>query len=362
MTVLHKAKLSCNCMPSNNPPLVSVVVPMYECERYIAKCLESLLKQTFTNFEVICVDDASPNNCLEIARECVAGDGRFSFFELPTNSGQSTARNVALNNARGTYIILLDADDYLVPDALEKIASRMETGGLDDLYFNAKSFYEDKAAFTTLVEDFEGRMPFEGIATGPELFTFFENNNQFFPHGALRAVRRGLIEKNNIRFVEGIIHEDLLFTLQTLIHSKRSSFLSDQIYMRRIHVGSTMATPRKTMRNITGHLVSINWMHQYLLEHAEELDAGFIDAMSHRMNAYLDICAQDYLNDVTDAEKQEYLVSLSPDERIRFNLQVAMRAESWREIYESLNWRIGKAATAFPRALKDGLSFLNSKQ
>ena len=339
-------------------PTVSVIIPMYCCERYIEECLNSLMQQSFQDFEAICVDDASPDNCLEIARQLTQDDNRFTFLELDTNSGQSAARNVALDHARGTYVVLLDADDYLTSDALEKVVTRMQSDDLDDLYFNAKSFYEDKAAFATLVEDFEGRIPYEGTASGPELFTFFETHGQFFPHGALRAVRRDLIEDHQIRFVEGIIHEDLLFTLQTLVRSKRSGFLSDQIYMRRIHVGSTMAKPRRTMRNIQGHLASINWANGYLSENAAELSNDFIDAMTHRMNAYLDVCAHDYLEHVTEDEKRGYLASLLPRERIKFNMQVVMRAESWKETYEGLNWRIGAAATKLPRALKNKLDYL----
>lgn len=339
-------------------PTVSVIIPMYCCEKYIKECLDSLTQQSFRDFEAICVNDASPDNCLEVARSLTQEDDRFTFLELNSNSGQSTARNIALEHARGTYVVLLDADDYLTPNALEKIVTRMQSDNLDDLYFNAKSFYEDKAAFATLVEDFEGRIPYEGVASGPELFTFFESHNQFFPHGALRAVRLDLIERHRIRFVEGIIHEDLLFTLQTLVRSRRSSFLSDQIYMRRIHVGSTMAKPRRTMRNIEGHLASINWMNEYLMNNADNLSGSFIDAMTHRMNAYLDVCAHDYLEHVTEKEKCEYLASLSHRERIEFNMQVAMRAESWKETYEGLNWRIGAAATKLPRALKNKLDYL----
>lgn len=343
-------------------PTISIVIPMYSCEKYIEECLDSLMRQSFQDFEAICVNDASPDDCLEIARNFTQEDSRFAFFDLPVNSGQSAARNVALNHVRGTYVVLLDADDYLASDALEKVVTRMQSDNLDDLYFNAKSFYEDKAAFATLVEDFEGRIPYEGVASGPELFAFFESHNQFFPHGALRAVRRDLLETHQIRFVEGIIHEDLLFTLQTLVRSKRSGFLSDQIYMRRIHVGSTMAKPRRTMQNIEGHLASINWANEYLAEKAAELSNDFIDAMAHRMNAYLDVCAHDYLEHVTEAEKQDYLASLSAKERIRFNMQVAMRAESWKETYNGINWRIGKTATAIPRALRDCFLTLKRNQ
>ena len=241
----------------------TVIVALYNCERYIAECLGSLRTQSFDDFEAIVVDDCSTDDGLRVAKAAVTDDERFRFLSTPANGGQGAARNVALEAARGRIVVLLDADDLLVPHALEHIAERFNEQQLDDLYFNAESFYEDAEAYNRVVEDFSGRDSFDGVATGMELFTFFEDRGQFFPHGALRAVSRSLIEDNAIRFPEGIIHEDLLFTLQTLVCSQRSSFLNEPLYRRRIRSGSTMASKHRTMRNIEGHLVSIRWMRSW---------------------------------------------------------------------------------------------------
>ena len=334
-------------------PYFTVIVPMYRCERYIVQCLDSLRAQSFINFEAICVDDASPDATAEIAKTAVGGDVRFSFYSLPNNQGQSAARNLALDKARGEVIVLLDADDYLQPTALEKIAERFARQNLDDLYFNAESFYEDAEAHKRAIEDFSQRPDFLGVATGMELFTFFEEKRQWMPHGALRAIRRSLIEDNNIRFYEGIIHEDLLFTLQTLLVSRRSSFLNEPIYRRRIHVGSTMTPERRSMKNIAGHLVSIRYVKSWLNVNADQLEPSFVQAMTFRMNDYLTMCAEDYLDEVPAEEKEAFLAKLSPQERVEFEFEVGQLASVIADRRTSIAYRVGTRIMAIPLSIRD---------
>ncbi|WP_206214571.1 glycosyltransferase family 2 protein [Adlercreutzia sp. ZJ242] len=336
-------------------PFFSVIVPLYQCERYVEQCLRSLTDQTFEDFEAIVVDDASPDDSLSVAKRVANGDDRFLFLAMPCNQGQSAARNQALDHAQGDVIVLLDADDYLDPSALEKIASRFQRQKLDDLYFNAEAFYEDAESYKRVVEDFSKRPEYPGVATGMELFTFFESRGQWMPHGALRAVKRSIIEDNHIRFKEGIIHEDLLFTFQTLLLSKRSSYLGEALYRRRIHTGSTMAAPRKSMRNIEGHLIAVNYLRGWMREHASEIEPEFAAAAAHRIEDYLNTCAIDYLNDVPEEERSRFLRDLTPPERVEFELDIAQRAALLSDIYQSRSYRVGHALTAAPRALANAL-------
>lgn len=340
----------------------SVIVALYNCKPYIEACLASLVGQKHRDFEAIVVDDCSTDDGLAVARTCVEGDTRFRFLQMERNSGQGAARNRALAEAHGDVIVLLDADDMLAPHALERIAARFEQQQLDDLYFNATSFYEDADAYRCVVEDFSQRASFDGVATGTELFTFFEQRDQFFAHGALHAVTRDLVERAHIRFPEGVIHEDLLFTFQILVAAQRSSFLNEPLYERRIRTGSTMAQPRRTMRNIEGHLVSVRWMERWMDAHVDELDPSFVEAMTHRLSKYLEICAYDYLSDVTDNEKTAYLATLTPREALAFQMDVVQRAALMREMYESKTWRVGNAVVAVPRKLRDGLKALLRKK
>lgn len=91
--------------------LVSIIIPVYKVEAYIEKCMQSLLDQTYTNFEALIVDDGSPDNSIQLAKAKVGDDPRFIFFEKE-NGGQGTARNLGLDRAKGDYIAFLDSDDY----------------------------------------------------------------------------------------------------------------------------------------------------------------------------------------------------------------------------------------------------------
>lgn len=341
-------------MPLSNP-VFTVIVALYNCEHYIKECLESLQRQTFGDFEVIVVDDCSTDNGLSLAKRTVEGDRRFRFLATPVNSGQGAARNIALDAARGDIIVLLDADDLYTPDALESIAKRFDSQQLDDLFFNAESFYESAEARRRVEEDYSRRDDFPDVATGTGLFTFFEQRNQFFAQGALHAVKRELVERGGIRFPEGIIHEDVLFLFKTLAASQRSSFLNKPLYRRRIREGSTTGTKRRSMRNIVGHLASIHWMQEWMAANVESLDRAFIEAMSHRLNDYLDLCARDYLFDVTEDEKRAYLDSLDPSQFAAFQMEVAQRSEMMRQFYDSNTWKVGAAVVALPQAIRDKL-------
>lgn len=97
---------------------ISIIIPVYNVEKYIAKCIQSLLDQTYTNFEAIIVDDESPDNSIQIAKSLVGDDPRFIFLEKE-NGGQSSARNMGIDYAKGDYLAFLDPDDYFANETLE---------------------------------------------------------------------------------------------------------------------------------------------------------------------------------------------------------------------------------------------------
>ena len=99
---------------------VSVLTAAYNAEKYIAKCLDSLMAQSFTDFEVICVDDASTDNTPQIIQDYCVKDSRVVYIRLQENGGQAKARNIALQHAEGEYICMLDADDWMSPDAFQE--------------------------------------------------------------------------------------------------------------------------------------------------------------------------------------------------------------------------------------------------
>ena len=117
---------------------VSVIIPVYNAEKYLRKFLDSIINQSFTNFEVICVNDGSTDNSEKILKEYAAIDKRLVIIEQK-NSGQGTARNNALNLAKGKYIVFADPDDWLELNALQEIYNDFRTHNADVIEFD---YYE----------------------------------------------------------------------------------------------------------------------------------------------------------------------------------------------------------------------------
>lgn len=111
-------------------PKISIIIPVYGVEQYIAKCLSSIKNQTFTNYEAIIVDDGSPDDSIPIAKKLVGNDPRFIFLEKE-NGGQGSARNMGLDHAKGEYISFIDSDDYVEPDFLKLLYTKITTEQAD---------------------------------------------------------------------------------------------------------------------------------------------------------------------------------------------------------------------------------------
>lgn len=117
-------------MHNNTQPLVSIITPVYKCEQYIRETLDSVLAQTYTNWEMLLADDCTPDNSAQIIAEYIEKDHRFKYIKLSQNGGPAVARNVALENAKGRYIAYLDADDIWFPEKLEKQIAYMNENNI----------------------------------------------------------------------------------------------------------------------------------------------------------------------------------------------------------------------------------------
>lgn len=122
---------------------VSVLIAVYNTERYLRKCLDSLCNQTLTGFEALCVDDASTDGSLSVLEEYAQTDNRFKVIHMNKNMGQAHARNTALKKAKGEFICFLDSDDWLSANALEKAVETMEKDSQTDcVLFKCMTYQE----------------------------------------------------------------------------------------------------------------------------------------------------------------------------------------------------------------------------
>ena len=105
--------------------LISIIVPIYNVEKYLRQCLDSIQNQTYQNFECLLINDGSPDNSADICREYVEKDSRFRYFEKE-NGGLSDARNHGIRQSKGSYLTFVDSDDWLENDALQLLYGALE--------------------------------------------------------------------------------------------------------------------------------------------------------------------------------------------------------------------------------------------
>lgn len=127
--------------------LVSIITPVYKCEEYIVRTMNSVLTQTYADWEMLLVDDCSPDGSAEIIRSYAERDSRFKYIRLENNSGAAIARNVGLEHAKGRYIAYLDADDIWLPEKLERQIRFMEE---NDVQFSCCDYEKIEADDTPL--------------------------------------------------------------------------------------------------------------------------------------------------------------------------------------------------------------------
>ena len=114
----------------NNSPLISILVPCYNVEKYLRQCMDSIINQTYGNLEIICLNDGSKDNTLAILKEYAANDSRIIIVDKP-NSGYGATMNIGLKTARGKYIGIVESDDYIEPQMYEILCSEAEKENLD---------------------------------------------------------------------------------------------------------------------------------------------------------------------------------------------------------------------------------------
>lgn len=200
-------------------PMFSIVVPVYNVEKYLHKCVKSILSQCYENFEVILVDDGSTDRCSEICDEFALNDSRCRVIHQP-NKGLSGARNSGLKEANGIYILFIDSDDEIAPNLLNCLEINFNKYNVDIIGFNAVvNDIKGQCILSTgknvgMVEDgikiVQKRIP---VSTVP-----------------LYCYKNKFLRKTNIIFKDGIYYEDVLFTAQIFMMNPKVFFLDETLY------------------------------------------------------------------------------------------------------------------------------------
>ena len=227
-------------------PSVSVIVPMYKVERYIKKCVDSILAQTFQDFEIILVDDASPDGCVELCQKFYGDNEKVRLVRHEKNLGLGPARNTGMKHAVGKYIYFVDSDDLILPDALEKFFNVAERTNAQVVHAAGRYELEQDEPLPVREENLKiewDRFDTEGFLPNNVLYRLEEHwkNYATWPMAWLCFCRRDFLEKNRIKFLN-IISEDETFSFALLCVTERYYIMHEALYIYRKRSGSIMMT------------------------------------------------------------------------------------------------------------------------
>jgi glycosyltransferase involved in cell wall biosynthesis len=221
-------------------PTVSIIVPVYNAQRYLQACLDSLYAQTFDAFEIIAVDDGSTDDSLVILRTNASSHQNVQIIKQD-NHGQGYARNRALEMSKGKYVLFVDADDYIDSYLLEKAVSRAEKDNADVVHYNWQMLQRGGTTPTSFV-------PFSGISElqGEDCDQFLRKTN-YFSWDSL--YRKALLNEHHIRFGEGYIYEDNEFIVQVAGYAQTISLVDEPLYTMRWSDNSSTRSQHATDRH-----------------------------------------------------------------------------------------------------------------
>lgn len=215
-------------------PKVSVVIPVYNSEKYIKKCLDSVLNQTLQDFEVICINDGSKDDSLRILQEYTKKDPRIIIIDKK-NEGQGIAKNLGIDKASGQYLLCLDSDDWLEKQALELAYTKIKENNSDILFFDAYRYVEKAnkkylLKYTEIYKNFKERnfSPFDAGKT-----LFLTNGLTF------KMYNLDFIKKENIKFSECKFIEDATFYIKAMLCAENIICLAKPLYNYRIQEKSS---------------------------------------------------------------------------------------------------------------------------
>ncbi len=237
--------------------LVSVIIPVYNAEKYIRKCLESVICQSHDSFEIIVVDDGSTDSTNVILKNYVREYNYIKLIEIE-NHGQGYARNLALQKAKGEYIFFLDADDFIERDTLKLCINKLNVEKSDFVVIDWKFFHTRGGWYSYNHSDnifYEKILEHEDILKLLEITAYFTVNKMY---------KKSFLLENHIKYLEGTLYEDNPFWVNAVIHAKRVSLINQPLYNVRVSATSSTKTNYHTNVHAVGFIKAVNKSIEYI--------------------------------------------------------------------------------------------------
>ncbi|MBQ7764198.1 glycosyltransferase family 2 protein [bacterium] len=262
----------------------SIIVPVYKVEKYVKQCIESILAQTFEDFEILCVDDCGGDNSIKIVEDLAKTDSRIRIFYQDKNRGVGAARNLALDNAIGEYFFCVDSDDWINPNTLQVLYDAFKYCTTESIWFNGYRYY-----------DATGTYQDEPICNYPGGYVYLtpENVVSFPDMCGMKAYRTESVRKLNIHWPTNIkFDEDGHFYFRYYSHHHKVLTLKDCLYNYRIREGSVVTTFQNGNGTPADIFQTVKETRDFYKKEGiyEEHKISLVKLMQNRINMMLQSC------------------------------------------------------------------------
>lgn len=314
---------------------VSVIIPVYNAEDYLNEAVDAILNQTLEDIEVICVDDGSVDNSLNILKEIAAKDSRVRYFHQE-NQGGGAARNHALPHATGKYIYFMDADDIVDLNALKECYDICEEKNLDFVIFKAENYAEDTGEyFKTDSYSMDEVCDF----VGDKIFCASDLGDLIFKVSVTpwcKLYNREFVLSTNAQFAENLIFHDNIFFWDVFLSAERLYFYDKYLYTRRRHLASsTGAGDQRYVSTITiNNMIIQKFINHGLFEkYKKRLYDHKIYLIFHRYATireefreyFYGELKKDFTKMLSDQRHDEFISIIEPNNKKRFEMVVYSR-------------------------------------
>lgn len=232
-------------------PLVSVIIPIYNAEKYIKQCIESVRIQTYSNLELICINDSSTDNSISIIQKLSQKDQRILIIQNKVNKGLSYSRNIGIQHSHGEYILFLDSDDVLIENAIEKLLYEFSTcdskveivmashAEWDGIQITRKRIYP----LSIYINDQNNYTIIESLLSG-----------KWYNSSWNKLFRRKIFEKYHLKFKEGVLHEDAILNYQMALQINAIKVIPEILYLYRTNNNQSII--HKPYNILSQHFIS----------------------------------------------------------------------------------------------------------
>lgn len=280
--------------------LISVIIPVYNVEKHIRECLDSVINQTYKNLEIILVENASTDLSGEICNEYAKKDSRIKVIHKKIK-GVSDARNEGLDIAKGKYIMFLDADDYYEQNACERLLKEIKEKDADYVTANYIHITHDGKKWNEPLFDVNVYDDFK-LSIQDYKKSFFVMNSVIWN----KIFRREFIENNKLRFVSGAIAEDAIFATFCYVHSDRGYYIKDVIYNYRQNEANVSISTSCTKE----YFENLNRSYKLIFDNFNETNnLGFYRFFYARIMPYL-LCKIIDTNALKSDEEMIYVLEM----------------------------------------------------